>query len=83
MPKHFTWNVSQKKWKRREKGTTIKRMHLVGSSGDKQYFAQTLLTVVKGPTSFENLRTIDKRIYDTFKAACVTHSLYDRDEEWD
>ncbi len=55
----------------------------MGSSGDEQYFAQTLLTVVKGPTSFENLRTIDKRIYDTFKAACVTHSLYDRDEEWD
>jgi hypothetical protein len=58
-------------------------MYLVGSSGNERYFARTLLTVVKGPTSFENLRTIDKRIYDTFKVACVAQRLYDIDEEWD
>jgi hypothetical protein len=58
-------------------------MYLVGLFGSEQYFARTLLIMVIGPTSFENMWTMNKRIYDTFKATCVARDLYVIDEEWD
>lgn len=41
-----------------------------------------LLTVVKGPKSFEDLRTFNDVLHDTFKLACVARGLLEDDEEW-
>ena len=37
---------------------------------------------MKGPTSFEDLRTVNDVLYDTFKSACVVRGLLEDDKEW-
>ena len=80
-PSHFTWK-KEKKWGERERGDAIGRMYFVSPLAGERYFLRTLLTVVKGATSFEDLRTVDGHLHDTFKGACVALGLYDTDEEW-
>ena len=41
-----------------------------------------LLNIVKGPTCFENIRTVNGVVHPTFKAACYALGLLDDDKEW-
>ena len=82
MPKYFTWNSTEKKWNMRKRGTSIGRMYFVGPSGGERFFLRTLLTVVKGARSYEDLRSVDGTDHKTFKAACVARELYESDDEW-
>ena len=82
MPKYFTWNSTEKKWNTRKKGTSIGRMYFVGPSGGERFFLRTLLTVVKGARSYEDIRSVDGNVCETFKAACVARGLYESDDEW-
>ena len=43
------------------------------------FFLRTLLYQVKGPLSYEYLRTVDGICYDTFKKACVKMGLFTDD----
>ena len=60
----------------------IGRMYFVGPSGGERFFLRTLLTIVKGVRSYEDLRSLDINVYETFKVVCVARGLYDSDEEW-
>ena len=52
------------------------------SSGEHFYF-RTLLAVVKGATSFENLGCVDGGDpHPTFHQACLAHGLLEDDNEW-
>ena len=51
------------------------------NSGER-FYLRLLLAVVRGPTSFESLRTVDGVIYETFKVACIARGLLEDDEEW-
>ena len=42
----------------------------------------TLLTVVRGATSFESLRTYQGIEHSTYKDACLACSLLEDDQEW-
>ena len=46
------------------------------------YFISSGYTV-KGPTSFDDLRTFGGVLYDNFKSACIARGLLDSDELWD
>jgi PIF1-like helicase len=48
----------------------------------EKYYLRMLLTVVRGPQSFENIRTIAGILYPTFKAACTVLGLLEDDHEW-
>ena len=48
----------------------------------ERYYLRLLLTVVRGPQSFEALRTINGDLYPTFKAACIALGLLEDDSEW-
>ena len=84
-PIYMTWNHTYRRWNCRKKGvgSTIGRMYFIGPSGGEIFYLQLLLTVVKGPTSFDDLRTFDGMLYDTFKPACIARGLLDSDEQWD
>ncbi|XP_077219789.1 uncharacterized protein LOC143853982 [Tasmannia lanceolata] len=41
-----------------------------------------LLNIVKGPRSYEEIRTVNGVIHDTFKSACYSLRLLDGDKEW-
>jgi hypothetical protein len=42
-----------------------------------------LLHVVRGPTSFANLRTVDGQQCETFREACSKRGLLEDDAHWD
>jgi len=48
----------------------------------ERYYLRLLLTIVRGATSFQHLRTINGLVHPTFKAACVALRLLEDDGEW-
>jgi hypothetical protein len=82
-PNSFTRNNRVKKWAKRHEGVAVRRLYFVNPAMGERYFLQTLLTVVKGATSFEDLRTVNGRVYQTFKVIAIARGLYDFDDEWD
>ena len=81
----MTWNHTFRRWNHRKRGVggTIGRIYFVGPSGGERFYLRLLLMVMKGPTSFDDLRTFDGMLYDTFKSACIARGLLDSDEQWD
>ena len=53
-----------------------------GVWGDELFYLQTLLAVVKGPTSFEDLCQFNGNTYPTFYEACLARGLLEDDSEW-
>ncbi|XP_070196534.1 uncharacterized protein [Littorina saxatilis] len=80
VPEHFTWLATQKKWKRRQRGTAIVRMYSVSPRQGECYFLRLLLNVVKGPSSYEDLKTIDGHVCTTFREACYERGLLEDDK---
>ena len=81
-PQYYVWNKQTKMWTRRKRGYSIGRMYFVSLNSSERFYLQLLLIIVKGPTSFEDLWTVDGVIYESFKAACVARKLLEDDEEW-
>src|SRR5947207_7676701 len=57
-------------------------MYFVGPSGGERFYLHMLLTIVKGPTSFEDLHTWGGVVHPNFKSACIVYGLLDSDEQW-
>ena len=81
-PQFFVWLESSKKWKLRQRGMAIGRMHYIPPTAGERFYLRTLLTAVRGPQSFEELRTFEGTIYPTFHDACVARGLLEDDGEW-
>ena len=83
-PQHFTWKLDGKKWSIRQKDRVIGRMFFVPPTAGERFYLRTLLTVVKGAKSFEDLRRYNNDVpYPTFHAACLARGLLEDDSEWD
>ncbi|KAI8561187.1 hypothetical protein RHMOL_Rhmol04G0318500 [Rhododendron molle] len=81
-PQHFTWNKTSKIWTPRVSGFEIGRMYFASPNCRERFYLRLLLTVVKGPTSFECLRTVENVVHHTFKEAWVARGLLEDDDEW-
>jgi hypothetical protein len=81
-PQYFTWKSSTKSWDLRKKGFTLGRMYHVSPTAGERFYLRTLLTVVKGPTSFEDLRTCNGIVHPSFRDACLARGLLENDGEW-
>ncbi|XP_074336522.1 uncharacterized protein LOC141673677 [Apium graveolens] len=46
------------------------------------FFLRMLLNVVRGATSFRDIRTINGVTYDTYKEACLKYGLLESDDDW-
>ncbi|XP_047258266.1 uncharacterized protein LOC124890476, partial [Capsicum annuum] len=67
----FVWNQQLKKWKKRQTSAlSIGRIFFVPPGSEEQYYLRLLLNVIKGPTSYEDLRKINGHDHNTFKDAC-------------
>jgi len=80
-PEHFVW-VRKIGWKKRLRGTAVGRMYSASPFQRERYYLRLLLTVVRGATSFVNLRTVDGIVYPTFKGASIALGLLEDDGEW-
>lgn len=83
IPCYYVWNALDCVWTVRKKGNQIGRLlHCHHTSGEIWYL-RLLLTKVRGPTSFDNLKTVGGWICKTFKEACQKYGFLDDDNEWD
>lgn len=93
LPSYYTWN--NKKWSRRKRGSEVEgnphvrfdcalgRVYTVHPSQHECFFLRMLLYEVKGPTSFEDLRTVDGHVCATFREACYKRGMLEDDSQWD
>ena len=82
LPSHFVWDRAKKLWRCRQRGSTIGRLYFVSPTAGERFYLRTLLTTVKGPTSWEHLRTFEGIEYPTYHAACLARGLLENDDEW-
>ena len=61
----------------------LSRVYTVHSNNFECFFLRLLLHTVRGPTSFEALRTVNGRTYATFREACQLMGLLENDAQWD
>ncbi|XP_028201911.1 uncharacterized protein LOC114386104 [Glycine soja] len=78
----FVYNQKKRCWHLRKKGYTIGRLLWVPPIIGELFYLRMMLTVCKGPTSFEDLRTVDNVQYSTYKEACFAMRFLQDDKEF-
>ena len=82
-PQHFTWKSVEKRWSIRKRDPAIGRMFFIPPTAGERFYLRTLLTVIKGAKSFDDLRQYDcDEPYPTFHATCIAQGLLEDDGEW-
>lgn len=95
VPQYYTWNAPSKAFQRRKQGTPVEghpnvfftdalgRLYTVHPKNDECFYLRLLLITVRGPTSFEYLRTVDGQLCATYREACQRLHLLENDAHWD
>ncbi|XP_076885915.1 uncharacterized protein LOC143535580 [Bidens hawaiensis] len=81
-PIKFVWKPDERAWDLRKRGFSIGRVHHVPPSFNEAYYLRILLNKVKGPMCFEDIRTVDGEVCDTYRDACYKRVLLDDDNEY-
>lgn len=63
-------------------GRCIGRINYVHPASGELYYLRILLNIVRGPISYEKIRTVNGVLYSTFQEACNALGLLDNDIEW-
>ncbi|XP_076919580.1 uncharacterized protein LOC143580443 [Bidens hawaiensis] len=79
-PKHFTWNGGSRRWNRRKQRPQRGRIVSANPAEGERYYLRLLLSNIKGPTSFEDLRTLNGVTYPTFRRAALEIGLIENDD---
>ncbi|XP_019179269.1 PREDICTED: uncharacterized protein LOC109174490 [Ipomoea nil] len=82
MPTKFVWKKDIREWHPRKKGSSIGRIFYVPPASGEIYYLRCLLNIVRGPTSYKDIRTVNSVEYLTFRDACYAHGLLDDDKEY-
>ncbi|KAG3086459.1 hypothetical protein PI124_g12786 [Phytophthora idaei] len=83
IPKLFRWDTKAKRWVRRKRyQAALARMIHVSPRDMQRFYMRVLLGHRKGPTSFENLRTVDGVTYDSYRKAALHAGYLEDDSEW-
>ncbi|KAI3507904.1 hypothetical protein L1887_22900 [Cichorium endivia] len=82
-PTKFVWKAEDRRWQPRQSGSSsIGIIHPVSPKLGEAYFLRILLNKVKGPKSFEDIRTVNGNVLPTFRDACYALGLLDDDREY-
>ncbi|XP_074336941.1 uncharacterized protein LOC141674115 [Apium graveolens] len=81
-PNKFTWHPRPGIWKERKRGDVIGRLFEVHLSSGELLYLRMLLLRKKGSRSFEDLKTVNGHIHETFKEGCVALGLLQNDNQW-
>ena len=82
VPEHYTWNSKAKRWNPRKQCPAIGRVYNVHPNNVECFHLRLLLHTVPGPTNFDELKTVDGTICQTFHEACARRGLLDDDNHW-
>nr|XP_042906016.1 uncharacterized protein LOC122270892 [Parasteatoda tepidariorum] len=95
VPTYFTWNTSTRKFQRREQGRAAQghlnlystdalgHLYTLRSNNAECSYLRLLLINVRGPTSFQELKTVNGHVCAAFREACQKLSLLENDAHWD
>ncbi|XP_074361234.1 uncharacterized protein LOC141701490 [Apium graveolens] len=79
---YFTWLPRECIWRPRRRGDVFGRLTEVHDiDGDLLYLCM-LLMWRKGSTSFDELRTVEGHVFESFKEACAVMGLLQNDSQW-
>ncbi|XP_035838014.1 uncharacterized protein LOC110900424 [Helianthus annuus] len=81
-PIFYVWKLDKRVWEPRKGKKSIGRIHSVSPSLGEAYFLRILLNKVRGTTSFDDIKTVNGKVYDTYRDACYAHGLLDDDSEY-
>ncbi|GJT67770.1 DNA helicase [Tanacetum coccineum] len=82
--KEFVWYPNSRSWRRRQRRTAVSigRLANVHPASGELLFLWMLLCHQKGCKTFQYIRTVNKRLYPTFRSACATLGLLGDNKEW-
>ncbi|GFU96246.1 helitron_like_N domain-containing protein [Trichonephila clavipes] len=95
VPTYFTWNTSTRKFQRHKQGKAVQghhnlystdalgRLYTVHPNNAECFYLRLLLINVRGPTSFQELKTVNDHVCATFREACQKLNLLENDAHWD
>ena len=95
VPTYYTWNASAKKFQRRKQVKAVEghtnlystdalgRLYTVHPNNAECFYLRLLLINVRGPTSFQDLRTLNGQVCATYREACQELNLLENDAHWD
>ena len=84
IPEHYTWNTTNRVWKKRKTSAkSLGRVYAVHPIHAECFNLRLLLHTVRGPTSFEHLRTVNGKVCSTYQEACGLLGLLEDDAQWD
>ncbi|XP_074313659.1 uncharacterized protein LOC141648846 [Silene latifolia] len=78
---HFRWDTGTRTWEeRRNKVIVIGRLVFVAPAEGERFFLRLLLLHIRGPTSFEALKTVKGYTCATFQEAALRHGLLEEQD---
>jgi hypothetical protein len=80
-PEFYRWIKGTKKWQRRKlKGRgQIGRIVYAHPAEGERYFLRVLMNHVRGATSFQDLKSVNGRLYSNFRESCERRGLIETD----
>jgi hypothetical protein len=81
-PTKFVWKKDMREWRPRKRGFSIGRMHFVPPGSGPKFYLRTLLGYARGPTSFDDLMTVNNVKYNNYKDACFAMGLMNDDTQF-
>ncbi|KAI7967497.1 hypothetical protein MJO29_000774 [Puccinia striiformis f. sp. tritici] len=81
-PKHFVWVRGNRFEGRKKPSSIIGRIYYASISEGERYYLRLLLLHVRGPRSYEHLRTVNGIIFETNRQAAVALGLLLSDEHY-
>ncbi|XP_028764312.1 uncharacterized protein LOC114722451 [Neltuma alba] len=81
-PQHYTFNKQMREWRLRQRGFSVGRLAHVSPSQGEAYYLRVLLTKMRGPLSYRDIRTVDNIVQPTFRAVCYALGLLQDDQEY-
>nr|XP_027083804.1 uncharacterized protein LOC113706116 [Coffea arabica] len=78
-PQHFVWTAKYKHWTERKRRKVIGRLVSVSPTEGERYYLRLLLNHVPGPTSFDDLLTVNNQKMNSFRDAAFALGLLQSD----
>ncbi|XP_074265962.1 uncharacterized protein LOC141588417 [Silene latifolia] len=82
-PEYFVWNDKKKFWKPRDRGVVVGRVAHASPGEGERYYLRLLLAHVRGPKSFEDLKTVDDICCVSFQEVALKRGILEDDNAAD